>query len=98
MVSDSNDAEDNLILLKEMRAMTEDFFLRMRQVAAVLKARHVSELVRLRKLRVKQIHGKTIEGRTVKHIKLFLRMFKSFFVPELVPLTFIRWDVHILIT
>ena len=51
MVSDLNDAEDNLILLKEMRAMTEDFFLRMRQVAAVLKARHVSELVRLRKLR-----------------------------------------------
>ena len=51
MVSDSNDAEDNLILLKEMRAMTEDFVLRMRQVAAVLKARHVSELLRLRKLR-----------------------------------------------
>ena len=51
MVSDSNDAEDNLIFLKEMRIMTEDFFLRMRQVAAVLKARHVSELVRLRKLR-----------------------------------------------
>ena len=51
VVSDSNDAEDNLILLKEMREMTEDFFLRMRQVAAVLKARHVSELVLLRKLR-----------------------------------------------
>lgn len=31
--------------------MTEDFLLRMRQVAAVLKARHVSELLLLRKLR-----------------------------------------------
>lgn len=51
VVSDSNDAEDNLILLKEMRIMTEDFLLRMRQVAAVLKARHVSELLLLRKLR-----------------------------------------------
>ena len=51
VVSELNDAEDNLILLKEMRALTEDFFLRMRQVAAVLKARHFSELVRLRKLR-----------------------------------------------